>query len=150
MILGLTYSRRFWEEQDTSHEHHEHRDLECNRESPDEGRSTVSVEGAGILKPVGDNHTEDVEREFNRDELTARGMFSSLGSPDWNNGIENAGTPAIDQTRADHPLMIHGGALQGGANSRYCCPNEDSLDTSVTVANGSTDQAANEGPEIID
>lgn len=50
------------------------------------------------FKPVGNYDTEDVESEFDGDELTSASMRNTFSRPNWNNCIQYAGTEAIDQT----------------------------------------------------
>ena len=40
-----------------------------------------------LFEPVGDNDTEDIHSEFNRDELAAGSVFRSFRSPDGSDGI---------------------------------------------------------------
>jgi hypothetical protein len=42
------------EEQDHSGQKYKQNDLESNGKSPDERRGAISIEGAAILKPIGD------------------------------------------------------------------------------------------------
>jgi len=141
---------RFWEEQDPGHKDHEHGYLECDREAPDERRCAVAVEGTGVLEPVCNYNTEDVKRELDGDELTTRSVLGGLRSPNGDDRIEDARAPAVHQPCADHPLVVHGRGLQTRANSRDCGANKDGLDTSKTIADGSSDQTANQGSEVVD
>src|SRR5690242_3562045 len=143
----LTY---LWKEKNAAHEAKKHWDLECNWEAPDERRCTIAVEAAGILQPVRDDHAKDVQCELDSDKLASGGMLSCFGSPDRNDGIENAGSPSIYQASANHPFVIHSRALQACTNSCDGSSDEDGFNTSVAVADGSTDKAANQSSEIID
>lgn len=51
------------------------------------------------FEPVRNNYTENIQREFDRDELSSRGMLGRLRCPDRYDRIENSGSPAIDKTR---------------------------------------------------
>ena len=59
-----------------------------------------------LFNPVSDNDTKNVKSEFNGHELATGFVLSSLGSPDWNNSIEHPCAPPIDETGADHPIMV--------------------------------------------
>ena len=52
-------SGRFWEEPANGEEEDERRNLECDREPPDEGWTALVV-GAGIFEPVSNDDTENV------------------------------------------------------------------------------------------
>lgn len=55
--------------------------------------------GGGLqFEPVCDNDTEDVEGELDGDELSTTCVLSSLGCPNGNNGVENTGSDAVNQT----------------------------------------------------
>ena len=93
-------SGRFWEEPDRDGENHERDDLEGDRETPDEAVVTaaVTVVCTAEFEPVCNHDTEDVESKFNGDELTARSVFGGFGGPDWDDGVEDTGSKAIDKT----------------------------------------------------
>src|SRR4051812_2027973 len=98
-------------QQDASHQNQEHGNLECDWESPNERGCAVSVERATVLEPVGYDHTEDVEGEFDGNKLPTRLVLSGFRSPNGYDGIENARAPAVDQSRTNHPFRVHGRAL---------------------------------------
>lgn len=50
------------------------------------------------LEPVGQNDTENVQGEFNRDELSAGRVFGGLGGPDGHNRIQDPRSDSVDET----------------------------------------------------
>ena len=77
-------------------------------------------------------------------------MFSSLGSPDWNNGVEDAGTEAVDQTSADHPIGILSRALQRGTNDSPASTKRDCLYTAKLITEPTTNETADQSTDIVD
>lgn len=123
--------------------------LESNREPPDEGAVTAFVEATGILKPVSDDDTKDVEGEFDGDELTAGLVLGSLGGPDGNDGVQDTGAPTIDETSEDHPGGVHGRSLKSCTQDSPGSTKSDGLDTPVLVTEPTANQAADEGADVV-
>lgn len=140
----------FGEEPNDAEEEEKRDNLESNRESPDEGAVTTFVEAAGILKPVSDNDTEDVESEFNGDELPTGLVLSGLGSPDGDDGVQDTSAPTVDETGEDHPGGIHGRGLETCAQDSPASAESDGLDTSIPVTKPTANQAANECADVVD
>ena len=59
-----------------------------------------------LFEPVCNHDTEDVESKFNGDELTTRRMLGSLGGPYRYDGVEDTGTPSVDQTSLDKSAKL--------------------------------------------
>ena len=51
-----------------------------------------------LFEPVGHNDTEDVEGELDGDELASGSVFRRFGCPDGDDGVQDAGTPTVDET----------------------------------------------------
>lgn len=107
---GLGHSPYDEEEEDEGY------DLESNGEAPDEGGYFLPVERGAVFNPVSDDDTENVESEFDRDELTARCVAGGFGGPDRGDGIKNAGPDTVEGPGAEHPFSVLGGALESGTN----------------------------------
>lgn len=132
------------EEEDEGH------DLESNGEAPDEGGVFVGIEGGSIFDPVRDDDAENVESEFDGDELTAGRVAGGFGGPDGGNGVEDAGSDAVQDTGAKHPVGVLGGALEGGADYSPYGGYGDGLDTTVSIAEPASEKGAEEGTgEIV-
>ena len=160
-------SRGFGEEPDNTDKDEEEEDLEGNREPPSEGGSSILVEVAAKLEPVCNYHTSNVQCEFNGDELPSRGVLGRFGGPDGNDGVEHASTPAVDQTSydmsdqvldnskglgltADHPGSVHGRSLERSTDDGPESTETNRLDTTISVAEGTSDETSHEGAEIVD
>ena len=158
-------ARRFREVPADSKEQQKWGDLEADGESPGEGCGAALVEVAAIFDPVSDDNTEDVQCEFDGNELTARSMLRSFGGPDRNDSVKNTSAPSIDQASfymsaiscigdhkltEDHPGSVHSGGLKASANDAPDGAQSDGLDTSVLVSEPATGQAAHEGANVID
>lgn len=78
---GFRHSPYDEEEEDEGH------DLEGDREAPDEGGIYLTVEGGAVFDPVRDNDAENVEREFDRDELAAGCVAGGFGGPYGGDGV---------------------------------------------------------------
>ena len=74
------------------------------------------IEGSSILDPVSDDDAENVEGEFDGDELAAGCVASGFGRPDWGDGVQDTGPDTVQDTSAKHPVGVLGGALKGGAD----------------------------------
>ena len=124
--------------------------LERNGESPREGAVASGVERAAILEPVSHNDTEDVETEFDGNELSTGRMLGGLRCPDGNDGVQDTGSPAVDQTGEDHPDVVLSGSLQAGTKNSPTSTQGDCLDTAILVTEPATNQAANQGTDVVD
>lgn len=141
---------RFGEDPDNAKEKDKGDNLEGNRESPDERAVATLVEGATIFEPVSDDDTEDVEGEFNGDELSARFMFGGFGGPDGNNSVQDTSSPSVDEASEDHPGVVHGRGLKSGAEDGPGSTERDGLNTAILVAKPTADQAPNQSANIVD
>ena len=125
-------------------------DLESDGETPGERGGSAFVEAASVFEPVGDNDTEDIQCEFNGDELTTRFVLGGFGGPDRHDGVENTSTPSIDETSADHPVVVLGRALKAGTENGPASTESDCLDTPIAVTERAPDETTHEGTEIVD
>ena len=91
-------ARRFREVPADSEKQQKWSDLEADGESPGESCLSAFVEVAAVFDPVSDDNTEDVQCEFNGDELTAGSMLGSFGGPDGNDSVKDTSAPSVDQT----------------------------------------------------
>ena len=103
-----------------------------------------------LFDPVCNNDTENVQREFNGDELSTGLVLGSLGGPDWNNSIEHSRTPSIDETGADHPSVVLSRSLESSTDDGPTSSESDGLDTAITVTERTTNETADESTEIVD
>ena len=158
----------FGEQPDNAKEEKEWDDLESDGEPPDERSVTSSVERAPtisnvsrsiaqrsalrnlLLKPVGHHNTENVQGEFNGDELSTRFVLGGLGSPNRNDCIEDTRTETVDETSADHPVGVHSRALEGGTDDSPASTKRDCLYTTKFVTEPATNEAADQGTDVID
>ena len=99
-------ARRFRKDPDDCEEKEKWDDLKSDRKAPNEGAVATLVEAAAVLEPVRHHYTKNIQGELNSDELPSRFVFGGFGSPDWNNGVKDTSTPAVDQTSKDHPDMV--------------------------------------------
>ena len=142
---GFRHSPHDEKEEDEGH------DLESNGEAPDEGGVFIAIEGCSIFDPVRDNDAEDVESEFDGDELTAGRVAGGFGGPDGGDGVQDAGSDTIEDTGAKHPVGVLGGALEGGADYSPDGGYGDGLDTTVSIAEPASEKGAEEGAgKIVD
>ena len=125
---GFRHSPDDEEEEDEGH------DLESDWEAPNEGGIHVMVERSSILDPVSDDDAENVEGEFNGDELAAGCVASGLGGPDGGYGVQNTGSNTVQDTSAKHPVGVLGGALKGGADDSPDGGYGNGQDTTVSIA----------------
>ena len=133
------------EEEDEGH------DLEGDGEAPNEGGVDLPVEGGAVFNPVGDDDAENVEGEFDGDELAARGVAGGFGGPDGSDGVEDAGSDTVQDAGAEHPLGVLSGALQGGADDGPQGSYGYGLDTTVSIAEPASEECAEEGAgEVVD
>lgn len=103
-----------------------------------------------LFDPVSDDNAENIQCKLDGDELTSGCMLSCFGGPNWNDGVENAGTPAVDETSADHPGGVHSSGLKRSADDSPSSSKSDRLDTAIAITEGTTDETAHEGTEIVD
>lgn len=124
------------------------------------------------LEPVGQNDTEDVQCEFNGNELSARGMLGGLGSPDRHDRIQNTSTDAIDKPcckplvrhsvlarfllpcllsllTTNHPIMILRRALQARTHNSPNRSDSNGLDSPHAITQPTAEQSAEQRPQII-
>ena len=102
-----------------------------------------------LFNPVSDDDTKDVQSKLNGHELTTRGMFGSLSSPDRNDGVQHAGAPSVDETSADHPGVVLSRGLKSCTDDCPSSANPDCLDTAITVTKGTTNKTSHEGTKIV-
>lgn len=141
---------RFGEDPNDTEEEDKRCNLECNWESPYEGRLASHIKRAAIFKPICNHDTEDVQGELDGNELTSRCMIGGFGSPDRNDGVQYTSSPAVDKTGANHPVRVHSGGLKRGAENGPGGTKRDCLDTSILVTEPATNQTANKGSDVID
>lgn len=70
--------------------------------------------------------------------------------PNWDDGVKNTSTDAIDSTSADHPVMVHGRALQARSHDSPNGAQSDGLDSADLVANPSTQETSEKSSQIVD
>ena len=107
---GFGHSPYDKEEEDERH------DLEGDGEAPDEGGIYLTVEGGSVFNPVRDNDAENVEREFDRNELAAGRVAGGFRGPDGSDGIQDAGSDPVEGAGAEHPFGVLGRTLESGAD----------------------------------
>ena len=104
-----------------------------------------------LFEPVRHNNTKDVEREFNGDELTSRSMTGCLGGPYGCNGIQDTGSYAIEDTRAEHPVRVHRRALKDSTDDGPYRSESDRVDSAISIAEPAADKGTEESTgKIID
>ena len=77
-------------------------------------------------------------------------MFSSLGSPDRNDRIEDTSTPPVDKTSEDHPGGVLSRALKRGTEDSPASTQRDGLYAAVFVTKPATNETADQGTDVID
>ena len=77
-------------------------------------------------------------------------MFSSLGSPDRNNGVEDTSAEAVDETSADHPIGIHSRALESSTDDSPSSTKRDGLYAAIFVTEPTTNETANQSTDVVD
>lgn len=103
------------------------------------------------FQPVGDDDAKDVEGKLECDKLAARGVGGRLGGPDGGDGVEDAGADAVEDARAEHPVCVLRGGLQGGGEDAPDAGEADGGDAAVAVAHPAAEEAAGEGAgEVVD
>ena len=102
-----------------------------------------------LFDPVGNNDTEDVQREFDGDKLAPGLMLSRLRCPNWNDGVEHSCSPSVDKTGADHPNVVLSRSLKSSADDSPSSSQSDGLDPTITVTEPATYETAHEGTEIV-
>ena len=103
-----------------------------------------------LFDPIGNDYTKDVERKFDGNELSPGCVLSSLGGPDWNNGVEHSCTPSIDETSADHPDMVLSRGLESRSDDGPTSSETYGLDTAITVPEPTTNETTHKSTEIVD
>ena len=126
------------EEEDEGH------DLESDGEAPDERRVYLPVKRSAVFDPIRDDDSEDVEGELNRDELTAGCVAGGFSGPDGGDGVKDAGSDAVQDTSAEHPLGILGRTLESGADDGPDGGDRDGLDTAISIAKPSAEEGTEE------
>ena len=58
-------------------------------------QAEIEIKRHLLLYPISNDDTEDVQSEFNSNELAPRGMFCGFGCPDGCNGVEDTGPNTI-------------------------------------------------------
>lgn len=135
------FGHRPYDEEEENQRH----DLESDWEAPDEGGIHLAVEGRAVFDPVSDDDAENVEGEFDRDELTAGRVAGGFGGPDGGDGVQNAGSDAVQGTGAKHPFCVLGGTLEGRADDSPQGGYGDGLDTTISIAKPASEESAKEG-----
>lgn len=59
-----------------------------------------------LLNPVGNDHAEDIESEFNRNELTTRSVLRGFSSPDRSDCVQDTCSDAVKNKSWSAPLAI--------------------------------------------
>ena len=109
------------------------------------------VERSSIFDPVSDDDAENVEGEFNGDELAAGCVASGFGGPDRSYGVQNTSSNTVQDTSAKHPLGVLGGALKGGADDSPDRGYGNVEDTNLSIRETTSQERAEEGAgEIVD
>ena len=126
--------RGFRHSPDDEEEEDERHNLESDWEAPDEGGIHIMVERGSILDPVSDDDAENVEGEFDGDELAAGCVASGFGGPDRGYGVQDTSSNTVQDTSAKHPLGVLGGALKGGADDGPDGGYGNGQDTTVPIA----------------
>jgi len=103
-----------------------------------------------LLHPVGYDDTEDVEGEFDSDELSSRGVFCRFGRPDRDDSVEYSRAPTIDESSADHPSVILSAALEARSDDTPSRTQGDRPDPPDPLTDPSADESADQGTEIVD
>ena len=103
-----------------------------------------------LFDPIGHDNTENIECEFNGDELASGCVLSSLGGPDRDNSVKHSCTPSIDETSADHPIVVLSRSLESSSDDGPASSKTNSLDTAITVTEPTTDETADKGTEVVD
>lgn len=103
-----------------------------------------------LFKPVGDHDTEDVQGEFNGDELPTGFVFSSLSSPDRHNRVKDTSTPAVDETSEDHPGGVHSRGLKTSTEDSPSSTKRNGLYAAVFVTEPTTNETADQGTDVVD
>lgn len=121
--------------------------------------------------PVGNNHPEDIQSEFNGNKLTARCVCRSLCGPNRSDGVQHASADAIEDSRfvdyqslwaprskdcqktptTEHPVRVLSRTLQNRTNDRPYTGDTDRRDSTVAVSKPAAQQAAEECPgQVVD
>lgn len=126
-------------------------------------------EGNVLFQPVGHDDTEDVESEFDGDELATRLVLCGLGSPDGDDGVKNTGAPSVDQTSwkdirsayhqlfpaqyrkrtENHPGVVHSGSLKACAENGPASTEGNCFDPTIAITKPPTNETADEGTEVV-
>ena len=66
------------------------------------------------------------------------------------NSVQPAGSDAVEEARADHPVGVLGRALE--TRAEHCPPGTEAnrLDAANLVADPSTEETPDQGPKVID
>ena len=118
--------------------------MESDGEAPDERRVYLPVKGSTVFNPISDNDTEDVEGEFDRDELAAGCVAGGFSGPDGGDGVKNARSDTVQNTGAEHPLGVLGRTLESGADDSPYGGDRDGLDTAISIAKPSAKEGTEE------
>ena len=101
-------ARRFGHSPYDEEEEDEGHDLESDWKAPDEGGINLPIEGGAVFNPVSDDDAENVEGEFDRDELTAGCVTGGFSGPDGGDSVQDAGSDTVEGTGAEHPIGVLG------------------------------------------
>ena len=104
----------------------------------------MAVIRGAVFDPVRHDDAENVEGEFDGDELAARGVASGFGGPDGGDGVEDAGADAVEGTGAEHPFGVLGGALKSGTDDGPQGGYGDGLDSTIAVTKPASKEGAKE------
>ena len=109
------------------------------------------VKRGAVFDPVSDDDTENVEGEFNRNELSAGCVAGGLRGPDRSDGVQDASSNAVQDTGAKHPVGVLGGALEGGADDSPYGGDGNGLDTTISITEPPSQEGAEEcAGEVVD
>ena len=142
-------ARRFGHGPHDEEEEDEGHDLESDWEAPDEGRIDLTVKGGAVFDPVSDDDAENVQGEFDGDELAAGCVAGGFGRPDGSDGVQNARPDPVEDTGAKHPLGVLGGALEGGADDSPQGSHGDRLNPTISITEPASQEGAEKGARKV-